>query len=329
MSICLQDKLKDPVVKHMRLNPPRLHMDLTVGEALSEIRRHPPEGRIIYFYAVDSDNRLRGVIPTRRLLLAPSDQPLREIMVRQVVAIPDTATVLDACEFFTMHKLLAFPVVDEQRHLLGMVDVDLYTEEVHELESVGASDQLFQLIGVTAAQARRASVLDAFRYRLPWLGCNLVSGILAAFLAAQYESVMAEVVALAAFIPVVLALAESVAMQSVTLSLQVLHGQRPTWASLFTKLRRELLTGLLLGLATGVAVGLVSLWWDIKGFVAVTLLGGITGGVTLSAILGMTLPYMLRLLRRDPQVASGPIALASADLVTLLFYFNLAVAMFR
>ncbi|MCS6976934.1 MAG: magnesium transporter [Gemmatales bacterium] len=319
MSVCLQEKLNDPVVKHMRLNPPRLHMDLTVGEALAEIRRHPPEGRIIYFYAVDSENRLAGVIPTRRLLLAPSEQPLREIMVRQVVAIPDSATVLDACEFFTMHKLLAFPVVDKQRHLLGMVDVDLYTEEVHELESVGASDQLFQLIGVTAAQARRASVFDAFRYRLPWLGCNLASGIGAAFLAAQYESVLAEVVALAAFIPVVLALAESVAMQSVTLSLQVLHGQRPTWASLLLKLRRELVTGLLLGATTGALVALVSFWWDPYGRVAVTLLGGIAGGVTLSAVLGMSLPFLLRLLRRDPQVASGPIALAGADLVTLLF----------
>lgn len=327
MSIGVQEKLNDPVVKHMRLNPPRLHVDLTVGEALAEIRKHPPEGRIIYFYAVDSEGRLAGVVPTRRLLLAPNDQPLREIMVRQVIAIPATATVLDACEFFTMHKLLAFPVVDSENRLLGMVDVDLYTEEVHELENVGASDQLFQLIGVTAAQARRASVFDAFRYRLPWLGCNLASGILAAFLAAQYESVLAQVVALAAFIPVVLALAESVAMQSVTLSLQVLHGHRPTWASLALKLRRELLTGLLLGVTTGALVGLVSLWWDTQGRVAMTLLGGIAGGVTLSAIVGMTLPFALRLLRRDPQVASGPIALAAADLITLLFYFNLAVAL--
>jgi magnesium transporter len=221
--------------------------------------------------------------------------------------------------------LLAFPVVDAERRLIGMVDVDLYTEEIHELERVGDSDQLFQLIGVTAAQARRPSALAAFRYRFPWLACNLVSGIFAAFLAGLYENVLAQVVALALFIPVLLALAESVAMQSVSLSLQLLHGQRPSWKSLTVKLRTELLTGLLLGLASGVVVGLVSFWWDGTGRVAVCLLGGIGAGVTMAALVGLALPHALRLLQRDPQVAAGPIALAIADLFTLLCYFNLAV----
>src|SRR5215471_9047148 len=89
-----------------------------------------PEGRIIYFYVVDDEGRLSGVVPTRRLLLSAPEAPLADIMVRQVVAIPATATVLDACEFFTLHRLLAFPVVDEQRRIVGLVDVEMYTDEL-------------------------------------------------------------------------------------------------------------------------------------------------------------------------------------------------------
>ena len=327
MSVCLQEKLKDPIVQHMRRDLPRLREDLTAEEALAALRSSPPEGRIIYFYAVDDEDRLVGVVPTRRLLLAPPGRRIRELMVREVIAIPDTATVLDACEFFTMYRLLAFPVVNQDRRLLGMVDVDLYTEEIHELERLGSSEDLFQIIGVTAAQARRPSVWDAYRYRLPWLGCNLASGVAAAFLASVYDSLLAQVVALAVFIPVVLALAESVAMQSVTLSLQLLHGERPTWSRLLARLRRELAIGLLLGGTTGMLVAAVSFLWDPLGRVGLTLWGGIGTGVALSAMFGLTLPILLRLLRLDPQVAAGPVSLAIADLVTLLCYFNLALAL--
>src|SRR6266851_2479171 len=125
--------LNDPVVRHLRRDFTRLRADQTVGEALAAVRQQPPEGRVIYFYVTDNDGTLQGVVPTRRLLLNPLDKPIADIMVREVIAIPVTATVLDACEFFIQHRLLAFPVVDENRRLLGIVDVELYTGELTEL----------------------------------------------------------------------------------------------------------------------------------------------------------------------------------------------------
>jgi NhaA family Na+:H+ antiporter len=111
----------------------RLQVGQTVGEALDRLRHHPPPGRVIYFYVVDDDGRLRGVLPTRRLLLSPPATPLADIMVARTVALPAAATVLDACEFFIQHRLLAFPVVDEENRILGVVDVDLYTTELAQL----------------------------------------------------------------------------------------------------------------------------------------------------------------------------------------------------
>src|SRR5438270_9528926 len=126
MAVLTEAHLSDPVTRHMRPDFPRLSLHLTVGAALDWLRHHPPPGRIIYFYVVDDQDRLQGVVPTRRLVLSPPDKPVAEIMVRQVVALPDHATVLDACEFFIQHRYLAFPVVDEGRRLVGQVDVDLY-----------------------------------------------------------------------------------------------------------------------------------------------------------------------------------------------------------
>jgi magnesium transporter len=303
---------------------PQLDVRQTVGAALDWLRKHPPPGRIIYFYVVDEGGRLQGVVPTRRLVLSPPETPLADIMVRQVVALPAAATVMEACEFFIQHRLLAFPVVGDGGRLQGVVDVELYTEELSQLGEGRVGADLFQLVGVHAEGARHGAPLASFRLRFPWLGCNLAAGILAAFLSGVYEDVLNRVVALAFFIPVVLNLAESVSSQSVSLALQMLHGGAPNWRGLPARLGGELATGLMLGLASGAIIALVALVWLGHARVALCLIGGIGGGVAVAAALGLALPFVLRLLRLEPRVAAGPVALAGADVVTILLYLNLA-----
>ena len=130
----IQDTLDDPITRHMRTEFARLHIDQTIGDALSAIRTNPPSSRVTYFYVVDDEGRLQGVVPVRRLLLSPLDKRVEEIMVREVITLPKTATVLDACDFFILHRLLAFPVVDKDRRILGIVDVELYTNELIDLD---------------------------------------------------------------------------------------------------------------------------------------------------------------------------------------------------
>lgn len=321
--------LSEPVSLHMGREYAKLHADQTIAQALASIRENPPAGRIIYFYVVGGDERLQGVVPTRRLLLGALDTPIAEIMVRNVVAIPETATVLEACEFFTLHRLLAFPVVDADRRILGVVDIDLYTEGVGELEEAERSDDLFQLVGVHLAESQQISSIAAFKSRFPWLLCNILGGILAAFLSGIYQGELERAVVLALFIPVVLALAESVSIQSVSLSLELMHGQTPTFSALLTKLRRELLTGAMLGVASATLVALVAIAWLAEPRVATCLLAGISFGVACAAVIGVAIPNVLRLLQRDPQVAAGPVSLAASDIVTLLVYFNVARLLFN
>jgi magnesium transporter len=317
------DELNDPVTAHVHLDFITLHAEHTVGQALAELRQKQPPGRIIYFYVVDEQNRLVGVVPARPLLLSAENRPLRELINTKVITVPADATVLEACEFFVMHKLLAFPVVDAQRHLVGVVDIDLYTREMADLERREETDDLFQLIGVYH-ETGPVGPVTSFRQRFPWLLTNIGGGLLAAWITGFFEAELNQVVALALFIPVVLALAESVAIQSVSLTLNFLHSGRPRWADLAPRLTKELLTGAMLGVACGVLVGLVTLAWLGQPNVTYTVLGGITIGVTAAAIGGVTIPAVLKLLHLEPSVAAGPIALAGADIVTLIAYFSLS-----
>ena len=326
-------QLNEPVTAYTRADFATLYPEWTAGEALAHMREHPPPGRIIYFYAVDESMRLVGVVPTRRLLLAKLDARVKDIMIASVIAIPTSATLLEACEFFTMHRLLAFPVVDEARRLVGVIDIEAYAEELAETgESASASspapgprDDVFQLIGVRLTRSQQARPLVAFRGRFPWLLCNVAGGTLAAVLVEVYHVELNwQLAVLALFIPVVLALSESVAIQSVTLALEAFREAGPSWRELFRRLRPEALTGLLLGLTTGLLVGAIAAIWQNLAVLFLIVAGGITIGVTCAAVAGMAVPHVLRLLKRDPQVAAGPIALTCADVAALVAYFNFA-----
>ncbi len=318
-----ENNLSDSVAQHMRTELAKLRWDQTVGESLEAIRQSPPPARVVYFYVIDEVGRLKGVIPARSLLLSPPETQIADIMLKNVIAIPAGATVLDACEFFVLHRFLAFPVVDNLQRLIGMIDVELYTDELRDLGG-GLSDDLFQLVGVHLARARRLNPFSAFRSRFPWLMCNITGGITAAFLCGLFEEELDRVVALSLFIPVVLALAESISIQSTSLSLQVLHGKPPSWLLIFQKMFRELQVGILLGMAGGLVVSLVALFWLGLLPLAYCIFGGIAAAATTAAVLGVLLPNLLRRLKLDPRVAAGPLVLALTDIITLVCYFNLA-----
>jgi magnesium transporter len=319
-----KESFADRVTAHLRTDFPRLRPEQTVAEALEELRGQPPQTRVLYLYVVDEDGRLCGVLPLHRLLFSPAEAAVADIMVRQVITLAAGSTVRKACSLFLQHHLLAFPVVDAEGRMLGVIDAEQYTGELNDLGNARERNDLFQRVGVHLARGQQASALLAFRHRFPWLGCNLAAGLLAAFLSARYEAELNRVVVLAFFIPVVLNLAESVSSQSVSLSLQALHGARPTWKGLFQGFHHELVTGLLLGLGAGGIVALTALVWLGQGLVALCLLAGIAGGVAGAAALGLTMPVLLHLLRLEPRIAAGPVALAGADVITLLLYLTLA-----
>lgn len=318
------DHFNQSVLTVARTDVASLSKDLTVQQALDAIRERGVGEKIVYFYAVDGDRRLVGVIPTRRLLTSPLNQPLADLMIRRFVAIPHTATVMEACEAFVLHKFLALPVVDDEKRIVGVVDVNLLTDEAFDLAERDRMDALFESIGVRVSQVREASPLLAFRFRFPWLLATIGSGTVCALLASAYEVTLAKSIVLAFFLTLVLGLAESVSIQSMTVTIQALRATEPTLAWYLRALRREAGTAVLLGTAAGSVVAAIVWIWRGAGLAAVTIGGSIALALGAACFFGLTVPTLLHAFKLDPKIAAGPVTLAFTDIFTLLFYFTLA-----
>jgi magnesium transporter len=318
------------IVEHARKDFPLLDATMSVAEALERIRREGVGERVIYFFATDADGRLVGVVPTRRLLTAPLEAALGEIMVRKVVAIPATATVLEACEFFVLYKFLAFPVVDSDRRIVGAVDVSLFAEEMleagerEEEQIAKLGDQVFEALGFRLKQIRGASPWRSFRYRFPWLLATVGAGTACAFLAGFFETTLAGSLVIAFFLTMVLGLNESVSMQSMTVTIQALRANTLTRRWFLHNLRREMATAVLLGLACGILVGAIVWIWrhNVKG--AAVIGTTITVSLVTACLFGFMVPSLLHSLKLDPKIAAGPVTLAVTDFCALAFYFSLA-----
>jgi len=326
-----------PVADHARKDFPLLDADMAVGEALERIRREGVGERVIYFYAVDEQKRLVGVVPTRRLLTAPPETPLRAVMVSRVVAVPATASVLEACEFFVLYKFLAFPVVDEQRRVVGVIDANLFAEEI--LEAGESEDrerlpgvigpEFFEALGFHIEQIRGASAWRGFRFRFPWLLVTVTGGTLSAILAHFFEATLARSLVLAFFLTMVLALNESVSMQSMSVTIHALRSISVTSGWLASAFRREVATALLLGVACGLVVSTIVWVWrnDVLG--AFVIGGSIALSLVTACALGVGVPSLLHRFKLDLKIAAGPVTLALADFIALVIYFTSAWLVLR
>jgi magnesium transporter len=320
------------VVEHARKDFPLLDASMSVAEALDRIRLEGVGERVIYFFAVDAEERLVGVLPTRRLLTAPLETRLEEIMVRRVVAIPASATVLEACEFFVLYKFFAFPVVDSARRVIGVIDVSLFAEEMLEMGEreeerrtvAQVADDVFEALGFRLSQVRGASPWRVFRYRFPWLLATVGAGTACALLAGVFETTLAGSLVIAFFLTMVLGLNESVSMQSMTLTIQALRANTLTRPWFLHNLRREMATAILLGLSCGILVCAIVWVWrqDPKG--ALVIGGSIAVSLVTACLFGFSVPSLLHGLKLDPKIAAGPVTLAVTDFCALAFYFSLA-----
>ena len=320
----------DPVSTHARQDFPLLHVDMTVEAALAKIRREGVAERVIYFYAVDGEGKLAGVLPTRRLLISALEARIEDIMVRRVIALPSTATVLDACEFFVLYKFFAFPVIDQEKRVVGVIDVALFADELLAAgDEQPPSEDIFEAVGFRLAQVRGASPWRVFRYRFPWLLVTVAGGTACAILAGAFEATLASSLVIAFFLTMVLGLNESVSMQSMTLTIQALRSTKVNWHWFLHSLRRELFNAALLGSACGAVVGVIVRLWRNDLTAAFCIAVTIAISLVTASLFGLSIPSLLHRLKLDPKIAAGPVTLAFADVAALALYFTIATLVLK
>ncbi len=318
------DDLHQPVTKFMRPVEVIVGTSQTVAQAIDAIRAAQPQARILYVYAVDEDQRLVGVVSTRALLTSPANRRIGDAMDHGVVTIPHTATLDLALDLFALHRLLALPVVDDDTgQTQGVLDVQVYAEEMLDLAETRRSAEVFQLIGVTASTLREHNPVKLAKARLPWLSVNLLAGLACAGIAALFNATLSEAIILAMFIPLVLTLSESTAMQTVTLGLPQLEAAGVNWKRWWQQQRREWLVALLMGVTLALAVGLIALLWRSGVGAPVVIALATVAAVLTAATLGTIVPLCLHALKLDPKLAAGPVALSLTDVATITVYLSL------
>jgi magnesium transporter len=252
-------------------------------------------------------------------------------MVPRVIALPAEATVFEACEFFVLYKFLAFPLVDAERRIVGIVDTDIFMESILESEerNEGVRDDFFEALGFHLAQVRGASPWRIFRYRFPWLLVTVAGGTVCAILAGLFEATLARSLIIAFFLIMVLGLNESVSAQSMSVTTQALRSVPVTWHWFKIAFQREIATALLLGLTCGTLVGIIVWIWRADRRSAFVIGGSIALSLVSACVIGLGVPSFLHRLKLDPKIAAGPVTLALADIFALVIYFTSAWVVLR
>jgi magnesium transporter len=240
--------------------------------------------------------------------------------------VPDTFTVFDACEFFVLYRFMALPVVTSDNRMLGVVDVKLYAEEIFDISEREHVDRLFESLGIRLSQIKNAPLYRRFRVRFSWLLATIVSGITCALLAGVFQKTLVESITLSFFLAMVLGLGESVCVQALSLSIEGLHQSRPRMKWFLVNLWREAAVSFCMGVCAALLAGGFSYVWNRHIGTAIALVLGITCAVSAAAIIGFTIPVLFHRLRLDLRIASGPVALAMADIATIICYLSAATA---
>jgi magnesium transporter len=321
--------LSSPVMHAMHSVRTAVHAGATAEEARALLRERKLDHHLFYVYVVDGDDRLLGQVSARRLLLSHGDEPITELMHAAPAVVAFTDTVGRAFEYLATYRQLAIPVVDGDQRLLGVVDVTAWTADAADrLE--GGRAEFFGRLGAAVEEHRLGGPIRGFQMRMPWLLCNIASGLGCAFIAEAHKELLETVIVLAAFIPLVLTVTESVGVQAAELSVGLLRSNA-SLAAFLRRLRTEAATSILLGVAAGGIVGLSTLIFtqpEERNRIILILLVSVIAAMMIAALIGSFVPRILRWLGADPKFASGPVTLMAVDVASTLTYLTVATAFF-
>jgi magnesium transporter len=317
--------LSSPVTHAMHSVRSAVHAGATAEEARALLRERKLDHHLFYVYVIDDDDRLLGQVSARRLLLSHGGEAITTLMHPAPAIVAFTGTVGQVFEMLASYRQLAIPVVDDEQRLLGVVDVTAWTADAADRLESGRAE-FFGRLGAAVEEHRLGGPLRGFQLRMPWLLCNIASGLVCALVADAHDDLLKSVIVLAAFIPLVLTVTESVGVQAAELSLGLLRSNS-TIAAFLRRLRNELATSLLLGLAAGGIVALSTLLFtepDERSRIIVILLLSVVAAMMIAALIGSLVPRILRRLGADPKFASAPVTLMAVDVTSTLAYLTVA-----
>jgi magnesium transporter len=271
-------------------------------------------------FVVDRDQTLKGTLPLARLIVSDLEREVREVMVPESVKLHPQDGAEDAAGAFQRYDLISAPVVDTTGRLVARLTVNAVVDYIRERS---AESQLAEA-GLQQEEDLFAPVLDSFKNRWAWLAVNLVTAFIASRVIGIFEESIAQLVALAALMPIVAGIGGNSGNQTTTMIVRALAlGQigGGYWAKL-------------LGKEMGVALLNGAVWGTLLGAMAYLFYGNVAlGGVMalamilnllLAASMGVTIPWLRARFGRDPAVGSSVLITACTDSGGFFIFLGLA-----
>lgn len=324
VSVISTEEMRRPVREFITEVDVILYTDQSIEEAIEVLHCGKTDQKNFYFYVVNRSKQLKGVVSTSALVINPQAVRVGEVMEKVFAFLHTEQNLKEAMLAMEKHRLLAIPVVDDQFRFQGVVDVEIYFDDtIRKMEGL-MRKEIFQYIGMKIEEGRIGTPWKGYRLRMPLLMCNLVSGIACAIISYFYQALLAKVLILAMFIPLVLTLCESVSIQAMSQSLTILHSPRLLLGIIRKRIWLEVRTVTLLSITCAIGVGAVTWFWG-QGWDPAYMIGSaLLIAIVVSALVGMIVPLVLRVCKLDPKLASGPLILMIVDVVATAIYFSMA-----
>ena len=316
---------------HEMMEPARalLPAATPVSAAIAFLRAHPTPQQITYLYVTGVDDKLIGMIVIRDLLLAEPEETLAEVMLPDPFAIPVDMDVTDAIKAALHRHYPVYPVVDGEQHVVGVIR----GWRLFERQAVEISAQSGQMVGVDKEERLATSFWDAFRMRHPWLQVNLLTAFLAGFVVSLFEGTISQIVALAAFLPILAGQSGNTGCQALAITLRGITLGDMEKFSVSGLVRKEVMLGAMNGLFTGVVAGLAMWWTASRGGNADAMLLGVVivlamvGSCMMSGMFGVLVPITLRRFGADPATASSIFLTTGTDIAGMGLMLFLATTL--
>ena len=314
----------------------RLRKDMSVGEATERIKLTAKDKEMIYtLYVTDYTRKLEGVVSLRELFFAEDDVKIETIMSESTARVSTDDDQEEVARLMQKLDLLAIPVVDKENRIVGIITID---DAMDILEEETTEDIYNQagLANVSGTEFDRSDVLvngsiwKIWKVRLPFLVITLAAGFLAGFVIGGFEEALMSSAAVAIFIPLIMDMGGNVGTQSSTVFARgVVLGHIDTGKFMKHFLKETsvgLSIGILVGIVAGIAAGIVSYTWQGTPMLGVAVGLALICTMTLAALLGFLVPFVLIKLNVDQAAGSAPIITSIKDISGLLIYFVLVNA---
>lgn len=297
-----------------------LRLGWTAEQALAELRRVGPESESTYYlFVVDEVERLLGVIGLRDLVTAPVDMPIAERTATDVVSVLVTTDQEECARTLSRHGYMALPVVDEIGRFLGVITAD----DLIEVAEDEATEDMYRMVGITGEERVFGSVGMSILKRLPWLAINMLTLFIAITVVDAFEPVIAGMVALAIFLPLVSGEGGNAGSQTATIIVRgiALGEVAPTdvGRALVKELRVALVNGALIGLGTAAVAYIWKQDWRIAAGICLAMILNFL----MAAATGVLIPMGLKKINVDPALASAAFVTGFTDTFGFLFFLGI------